>query len=154
SLLAPYLDPALKASEGVTDERSRSMRTDVEISGALLVKGDKELALCLKRKSMPAGWEERPSELNAFAWWCFSNQVDLEEAEKLARKGASLTSPGAERAEILDTAAEICNLLGNCDDAVSLSEQAAKDAPGEEHYAKQVKRFAEIRDKKKAEAGA
>lgn len=154
SLFAPYLEPALKASEGLTEQRAKSLRSDIEISGALLVKGDKELALSLKRSSMPAGWDNRSSDLNAFAWWCFVNQVNLQEAETLARKGVSLAQPGDERAEILDTAAEICNLLGNCDDAVNLAEQAAKEAPKDEHYAKQVKRFAEIRDKKKAEAGA
>jgi len=155
SLLAPYVEPALKASEGLTEERARSLRSDVEISGALLVKHDKELALNLKRSSMPAGWDSKPSDLNAFAWWCYQNQVNLEEAETLARKGISLSQPGEERAEILDTAAEICNLLGNCDDAVNLAQQAAKDAPKDEHYAKQIKRFAEIRDnKKKPETGA
>jgi len=154
SLLAPYLEPALKASEGLTEERAKSLRSDVEIAGALLVKRDEKLALSLKRKSMPAGWENRPSDLNEFAWWCFESHVNLEEAETLARKGISLAQPGEERAQILDTAAEICNLLGNCDDAVSLAEQAAKEDPKDEHYAKQLKRFAEIRDKKKAEAGA
>ena len=103
---------------------------------------------------MPAGWESDAGGLNGFAGWCYENKINLEEAGKLARKGAALASPGAEKAEILDTAAEICNLLGNCDDAVLLAEQAAKEDPKSEHYAKQLKRFAEIRDKKKSEAGA
>jgi tetratricopeptide (TPR) repeat protein len=153
-LLAPYLEPALAASSGLTDERSRKTRADLEVAGALLVKGDKELALSLKRKAMPGGWEQSPSSLNEFAWWCFENQVNLEEAEALARKGAELAPPGPEKAEILDTVAEICNLLGNCDDAVALSEQAAKEDPNNDHYPEQVKRFAGIRDKKNAHAGA
>src|SRR5262249_49782755 len=129
SLLAPYVEPALSASQNATDERERSLRSDLEISNALLVKGDKDLALSLKRKAMPAGWEEKASGLNEFAWWCFQNQMNLEEAESLARKGVSLAAAGEEKAEILDTAAEICNLLGNCDDAVGLAEQAAKEDP-------------------------
>jgi len=154
SLLAPYLEPALAASSALTDDRSKKARADLEVSGALLVKGDKDLALSLKRKAMPAGWEQNASDLNEFAWWCFQNQLNLEEAERLARKGVELAPPGAEKAEILDTVAEICNLLGNCGDAVALSEQAAKEDPKNTHYTEQIKRFAELRDKKKAETGA
>src|SRR5438093_374524 len=103
---------------------------------------------------MPAGWEANAAQLNEFAWWCYKHQLNLEEGERLARKGAELAKPGAERAGVLDTAAEICNLMGNCDDAVSLAEQAVKEDPQDEHYVRQVKRFTELRDKKKAEAGA
>ena len=154
ALFAPYLEPALESSESLTDERAKRMRSDLEISGALLVKGDRDLAVAMKKTSMPAQWEASAGDVNKFAWWCFENQVNLEEAERLARKGADLAKPGEEKAEILDTAAEICNLLGNCDDAVSLAERAAKEDPKEEHYARQLKRFAELRDKKRAESGA
>ena len=47
---------------------------------------------------------------------------------------------------ILDTAAEICNARGNCDDAVELIQQAIADAPESEFYQKQLKRFVEIRE--------
>ena len=153
-LFAAYLEPALEASRELTDEHATKLRADLEIAGALLVKKDKDLAVALKRKSMPDGWEADTSHLNEFAWWCYKHQLNLEEGERLARKGVELSKPGTERAQVLDTAAEICNLMGNCDDAVSLAEQAAKEDPQDEHYARQVKRFAELRDKKKAEAGA
>jgi len=40
--------------------------------------------------------------------------------------------------------AEICNLRGNCADAITLIQQAMKEDPKEEHYAKQLERFKKI----------
>ena len=60
---------------------------------------DKAKALSLKRRSMPEGWMEQAKQLNAFAWWCFENEVDLEEADTLARKGVDLAEV---RRHILD----------------------------------------------------
>ena len=82
---------------------------------------------------------------NSFAWLCFENRVNLEDAELLARRGAELAAPGKERAMILDTAAEICNARGNCDDAVELMRQALAEHPDSEHYATQLTRFEDIR---------
>src|SRR5262245_46094459 len=126
SLFAPYAGPALEAASGMSDQRAVKMRHEIEIAQALLVKGDKGAALELERASMPPGWDQDADKLNEFAWWCFEAQVNLEEAERLARRGIDLAKPGAQKAQLLDTAAEICNLLGSCDDAVTLAEQAAK----------------------------
>ena len=144
-LVVPYLEPALKATEGTEDERLVAARQGLEIEYAMLVLGDKDKALDLKLASLPEDWKDDPSGLNSFAWWCFENQLNLEEAEMLARRGAELATPGKERAMILDTTAELCNARGNCDDAVELMRQALEEDPDSKHYARQLTRFEEIR---------
>ena len=112
---------------------------------AILVEKDGPKAVRLKRDLMPEGWKDDVSQLNSFAWWCFQNNVNLEEAEVLGRRGIELASPGPDRASILDTVAEVCNARGNCDDAVELIEKAIEDHPEKEFYRKQLARFQEIR---------
>ncbi len=46
-----------------------------------------------------------------------------------------------QKANILDTAAEICNLLGNCDEAVTLIKQALEETPDSETLKGQLTRF-------------
>lgn len=145
SVVAPYLKPALAATAAGDDPGLAREHRILEIDHALYVSGDKAEAVRLKRASMPEGWMTDPGALNAFAWWCFENATNLDEAETLARKGIELAPAGDDRAAILDTAAEICNARGNCDDAVELERRAAAEAPGREFYKKQITRFEEIR---------
>ena len=143
-LVAPYLEAALDATKDSTAEDMIKMRDRLLIEEALHVKGDPAKAVELKRKSMPEGWMTQPAQLNAFAWWSFENRVNLAEAETLARKGVELSGPGAERAQILDTVAELCNLRGECPEAITLIRQAMKEDPDEEHYPKQLARFEKV----------
>jgi tetratricopeptide (TPR) repeat protein len=138
-LIAPYVDAALEATKGSTE--LADTRKHLLVEQALHVAGDKEKALRLKRQGMPAGWLKDAGQLNAYAWWCFENQVGLAEAEELARKAVSLAEPGTEKAMILDTVAEICNLRGSCSDAVSLIKWAMREDPENETYPKQLERF-------------
>jgi hypothetical protein len=85
-----------------------------------------------------------PDQLNSFAWWCFENKVNLEEAQELALKGVELAEPGKARAQILDTAAEICNALGNCGRAIELIQVAIGEDADNEYYAEQLARFEKI----------
>ena len=71
------------------------------------------------------------------------DRARLEEAQQLALKGVELAEPGKARAQILDTAAEICNALGNCDEAIALIKKAIEDEPTSEYYAEQLTRFEE-----------
>ena len=105
---------------------------------------EKDKAVELKFASMPGGWQDESRSLNEYAWWAFENNVDLERGEMLARKGVELAEPGAERANVLDTAAELCNALGNCDDAVVLMEEAVAQSPDNEYFQKQLERFRKI----------
>jgi tetratricopeptide (TPR) repeat protein len=147
--MQPYVQAALAASEGTQDPDQLRQRAGLQRDQALYVRGDKAKALEYHRQSMPEGWMEKPAQLNRFAWWCFENQVNLAEAEELARKGVELEKPGKDRAEILDTVAEICNLRDNCQDAVALIEQAIQDDPKSEYYPKQLERFQKLLAQKK-----
>jgi thiol-disulfide isomerase/thioredoxin len=144
-LITPYLGPALDATANSTDPDLQTQHQILNVDHALFVDQDKEKALRLERALLPAGWKDDSRQLNSFAWWCFENDVNLEEAEALARHGAELAPPGAERAMVLDTAAEICNARKNCDDAVELERKAVAENPASEFYKKQLERFQELR---------
>lgn len=138
---APYIAAGLAASEGTDDPELLKDRRKLLISEALLVKDDPELALGLVREGLPEGWEEDAGRLNGFAWWCFENDVNLEEAEMLARKGAELAEDDSKKAQILDTAAEIAYLRGDQDEAVALIQQAIVLDPDSEGYGEKLDRF-------------
>ncbi|GJM43746.1 MAG: hypothetical protein DHS20C21_05880 [Gemmatimonadota bacterium] len=140
-----YLAPALAATKGTTDEGLAKTHARLAVDHALLVEKNADKAVQLKYATMPEGWKDDPSALNSFSWWCFEANTNLDEALVLARRGAELASPGKDRAMILDTAAEICNAQGNCDDAVELIRQALAEHGDSEHYQKQLVRFEEIR---------
>lgn len=143
-LAVPYLKAAVKETENSDDERVQAQRTALLVDHALVVEKNPDLALRYRRDGMPAGWMEDAGQLNEFAWWCFENKVNLEEAETLARKGVELAAAGSEKAMILDTLAEICNARGTCKDAVTYIELAIKEAPGNDYYKKQLERFQKI----------
>lgn len=138
---AVYITAGLAASEGTEDPELLKDRQKLLISEALVVKNDPELALGLVREGLPEGWEEDAGRLNGFAWWCFENEINLEEAEMLARKGAELAEDDSQKAQILDTAAEIAYLRGNQTEAVALIQQAIDLDPESENYGKQLDRF-------------
>lgn len=142
SIMVPYVKAAVAATDApALAEQYKDERKSLLVANALYVEKNKEKALALKRQNQPEGWMEDADRLNAFAWWCFENNVNLPEAEELARKGVTLSKPGKERAQILDTVAEICNARGDCKDAVTLTEQAIKEDPKNEYYQKQLARF-------------
>jgi tetratricopeptide (TPR) repeat protein len=138
---APYLEAGLAATEGVEDPDLEPGRRSLRILQALMVTGDTELAVRLRRESLPEGWEEDSDELNGFAWWCFENEVNLEQAETLARKGAELAEDAGQKAQILDTLAEIVNLRGDRDAAIATMHQAIELDPENEYYQEQLTRF-------------
>ena len=109
-----------------------------------MVDEDLDAALARKRSTLPEGWRDDVGQLNSFAWWCFENGVNLEEAQELALRGVELSGPGAERAMVLDTAAELCNALGNCEQAIELVRRAIEQDPDNGYYGEQLARFEEI----------
>jgi tetratricopeptide (TPR) repeat protein len=137
----PFIAAAMAASEGNTDEEVVKYRDYMAVDHALLVEKDTPKALELFRNGMPEGWEEDSGRLNQFAWWCFENEINLEEAQTLALKGVTLAEDGVEKAQILDTAAEICNALGNCDEAVDHIKLALELDPDNSNLKDQLARF-------------
>jgi tetratricopeptide (TPR) repeat protein len=138
---APYIDAGLEASEGLEEPDLLDLRRSLLIEHALQVAGDKPRALELKRESLPEGWNDDANQLNGFAWWCFENELNMEEAEALARRGVELADGPDHQAQILDTVAEIVFLRGDRDEAVALIEQAAELDPESDYYREQLTRF-------------
>jgi tetratricopeptide (TPR) repeat protein len=119
----------------------------IYISYALYIEKNEKNAVKLKKASYREGWQDNPGDLNSFAWWCFENKLNLVEADKMARRGVKLAQPGREKAMILDTTAEIINLLGLPEDSFSLIQQALKEDPGNDFYKKQLERFKKLAKK-------
>ena len=143
-LAAEFLTAAMTAAEGSDDEQVASIRPDLGIAHALTVLDDPKAALEFKRASMDDGWTEDASQLNAFAWWCFEHEVNVDEAMELARKGVELAEPGSEKAMILDTLAELCNLAGDCGEAIATIDLAIEQDPDRTYYQEQRERFESI----------
>ena len=111
------------------------------LNHALFVEKNPEKALEIKKNSLKKGWENDAGQLNSFAWWCFENKINLQEAAELGRRGVKLAEPGRGKAMIIDTVAEIENLRGNPREAVKLMEQAVKEDPASDQWKKQLERF-------------
>jgi tetratricopeptide (TPR) repeat protein len=116
----------------------------IRISHALYIEKNEKKAINLKKESLKEGWKDNPSDLNGFAWWCFENKINLEEADQFGRRGVKLAKSGREKAMILDTVAEIVNLNGSPEKAVDLMEQAIKEDPENGYYKKQLERFKKL----------
>lgn len=143
-LRVKYLKTAIDRTKDSTDEQVAKQRAGLMPEYALYVEKNAEKAIQLQRANMPEGWMEDPAQLNSYAWWAFENGVDRTEALALARKGVDLAPPGKEKAMVLDTAAELCNSLDNCHEAVDLTKRAIAEDPENEFYKKQLDRFQEI----------
>lgn len=137
----PYITAALDASRGSTEEGLVARRLRLEVDHALLVEKDAVKAVTLRKRTLPEGWQENPEALNGFAWWCFENKVNLDEAADLAKRGVDLAADDGQRANILDTAAEICAARGECAEAVELIRRAVELAPDKQYFKDQLARF-------------
>ncbi len=143
SAAAPYLAAAMEHAANADDERTQKIREGLLPLHAMHVEKDPQKALILKRGLMKDGWLEDAGELNNFAWWCFENNVNLEAAKEKAHRGVELAADDHQRAMILDTEAEICNAVDNCEEAVSLMKQAIAADPDNDYYKEQLARFEE-----------
>ena len=143
-LYVRYLKQAVEETEGVTEGKAAKVRPVMLADYALHVEGNAEVAVERKRASMPEGWRDDPNQLNNFACWCFENRINLEDAEAAARRGVERAHPGNEKANILDTLAEICNLKGDCGDAVEYIRMAVAEDPDSEYFREQLVRFQEL----------
>ncbi len=135
----PYIKAVLQEDAG--EEGPSDTRLSLMVENALLVEHDEAKAVSLRKQLLPEGWQDDPAQLNSFAWWCFQNGVNLAEAEQLALHGAELAADDAERANILDTAAEISAARGNPDQALEHAKRAAELDPDKDYFKQQVDRF-------------
>jgi tetratricopeptide (TPR) repeat protein len=130
SLFLPYLKKGVEGTAASEDEKIKTKRAGLMPEYTLYINKDVDGAIAYKKASLPEGWRKNSKELNNFAWWCFENKVNLEEAEKFARRGIELAKPGTEKANVLDTLAEICDVSGRCEDAVEYIRMAVAEDPG------------------------
>jgi tetratricopeptide (TPR) repeat protein len=140
-IAVPFVKTAIERTENVTDADALKQRKRLLPDYALIVLKDTDKAISYKKESLGEGWTDRPSDLNNFAWWCFENKINTDEAYAMATRGSQLAKPGPDRAQILDTMAELCNVKNDCNGAVKLIQQAIQDDPKNRHYGEQLKRF-------------
>jgi tetratricopeptide (TPR) repeat protein len=140
----PYIKTAVARSASSTDETAVAVRTRLLPAYALRVENDPAAAVVHKKTAMGEGWMDDSRRLNAFAWWCFENRINLEEARTLAERGVEQADPGSEKAMVLDTLAEICNELGDCGDSVELMRRAVAESPETAYYKTQLDRFEKL----------
>ncbi len=145
----PWIEAALAAAEGSDDESLARGVRELKIVAALLIEKDADKAVSLKRASMREGWQDDSKQLNRYAWWCFENGVDMEAGLEFALKGIDLAESDGDRASVLDTAAELCNALGNCGDAVDHIRRALELRPDSDYYKEQLARFEKALEEKK-----
>lgn len=137
----PFLERALAESEGAQQEAAQAARRELLVDAALIIDRDVEKALRLRREAMPTGWRDDPPLLNDFAWWCFENDINLDEAYQLALRGAELASDDGVRANILDTAAQLAFKRGEVDTALAHQREAVKLAPDRRSFRETLERF-------------
>ena len=142
-LAKPYIEAGVQAADRASSlsEEAAYVLLDVRIAYALRIDGDQERAVALKKQSLAKDWENDPSELNNYTWWCFENRCDLEQAELWAGKGVELAESDDERASILDTLAEIRFARGNRKGAMEAIGKAIELDPNSEYLKQQVVKF-------------
>ena len=142
--VAKFLQIGLDATAGKDDAILKRIHNELMVDFSLMVKNDTASAVEYKKATMPVGWLKDPNMLNEFAWWCFENNANLNEAEKLSRRSVELAKPGRDKAGNLDTLAEIMHAKGNTREAVELSKKAAKESPDSKYFPQQVERFEKL----------
>ena len=145
-----YIEDGYNYASQLSEKNPEWAINELNITHALYIDKNEEKAVNLKKDSMKEGWQDNAGDLNSFSWWCFENNVNLEESEDLGRRGVKLAQPGHEKAMILDTVAEIVYLRGNPKEAVRLMEIAVKEDPESNYYPKQIEKFKSIASSKQA----
>jgi tetratricopeptide (TPR) repeat protein len=137
----PFLKRALEVTADSEDEAARAFRKELLVDEALLVQKDTDEALRRMRAAMPEGWKDDPVALNEFAWWCFENGVNLDEAYELAVRGVELAQDDRSKANILDPAAQIAFARGEVEQAIAHQTRAVELVPDSASFQKTLERF-------------
>ena len=130
----------------VQGDELKKQRQGFMIDYALIVEGDADKALQLKKDSMPEGWESNPGDLNNIAWWCVQRNLNLEEAESWARRAIESSEASPDQANFMDTLAEILHVGGDTHSAMEWIRKAQELDPDNEYLQYQADRFQKILD--------
>lgn len=144
--VASFLRMAYPIVERDTSQDLYTWRQRFYGNYAMIVEKNPAKAVVYKREAMPDGWKDDPAQLNSFAWWCFENRVNLEEAEDFSRRSIELAADSRAKANCLDTLAEIVNLRGDTAGALDLIKQALEIDPDNDYIKGQRTRFEEELD--------
>ncbi len=139
--LIGFLKELIQLIHAHPDILNEKNRQEAQVLHCLYVEKDLPKALALKKKSLPEGWQNDPNKLNQFAWWCFENKINLDEAEQLARKGVQLAEDDEFKVYVMDTLAEILSLKGKHQEAIKIEEQALKLAPDKDFLKQNLEKF-------------
>jgi thiol-disulfide isomerase/thioredoxin len=104
--------------------------------------GDKEAAVAAWRLVLAAKGGEDPAALAAFARFCATNAVALDEALASAKRSVELTE--GKDASTLDALAEVHSARGEFDDAVYAAERAVDASPQQGYLRGKLERFQEM----------
>jgi len=140
----PYLRMAYETAVASDDKYAVKAVSKLAPDYALHIERNPAKAVAARKDAMPENWMEDGRSLNQVAWWCFENRINLAEAEEFARRGVELAAAGRDKANVLDTLAEICNLNNNCHNAVQYIRMAINEDPENEYFQNQLNRFQEI----------
>jgi tetratricopeptide (TPR) repeat protein len=143
-----YIRKGYTFAQNITNENLKGYKDRIDISYTIYIEKDIPHAVAQKKKTYGEGWQDNTKNLNSFAWWCFENKINLEEAEKMAERGIKLAEAGSEKGNILDTLAEIVNLRGDPVRASQLIDEAVKENPDREYFKKQQVKFHELANPK------
>jgi hypothetical protein len=143
-----YVREGKTFAEKVKDKELQGYKDRIEISYSLYIEKDTPKAVEQKKNTYNEGWQDNANNLNNFAWWCFENKINLQEAEKMAERGINLAEAGSQKANIMDTLAEIVNLLGEPVRASEIMDKAVIENPDSEYLQKQQIRFRDLADPK------
>jgi len=139
-----YIKSGQEFASTVSGEEYQRYKDRLAISYLVYIDNNIPKAVELKKSTYEEGWQENARQLNSYAWWCFENKINLEEAEKMAERGIKLAEPGSEKANIIDTLAEIVNLRGDPARAAQLIDEAVEEDPDREFFKQQQKRFHDL----------
>lgn len=140
-VVGPAIQRALAATEPTTNPEQHRRRARLLVIKAMRFDHDPAAAVTPRRDSMAEGWQSDPFAINEFAWWCFEQGVNTDEAFRLALRALELLpaqTPGARRAMILDTAAELALRRNDLARARELWTQAGRVHPESEHYSERL----------------
>jgi tetratricopeptide (TPR) repeat protein len=136
-----FLSHGVPYIEKQTGEMATTALIQLKPNLLLFVDQNPEEAVRAYKSLVPQDWQTRAEDLNQFAWWCFENNVNLEEAAQMAQKALPLCQPGREEAMALDTLAQIQFKQGKKEKAIATMEEAIAADPSNPYWKQQLEQF-------------
>jgi len=108
---------------------------------ALHFSHDTAAAMKIKQSTYGDDWQSNPVHCYQFAKWCLDRQINLEQAEQLARSAVDGMKEGYYRGRVYYTIAAICHDRGNRDEAIEMMQAAIQQEPENDYYWDLLKQY-------------